>query len=42
VALFTGIVSVGLALAGMERWSVIVATLIGATVGVGVDQWTKA
>ncbi|MBN1583654.1 MAG: AzlC family ABC transporter permease [Anaerolineae bacterium] len=41
VALFTGGVSVGLVLAGMDRWSVIVATLIGATVGVGVEHWIK-
>ena len=41
VALFTGGLSVGLALAGMDRWSVIIATVIGATGGVGVERWTK-
>lgn len=39
VALFSGGLSVGLTLAGVDRWSVIVATLIGATVGVGVERW---
>jgi 4-azaleucine resistance transporter AzlC len=41
VALLSGIAAVGLLLAGMERWSVIAATLVGATIGVGVERWTK-
>jgi 4-azaleucine resistance transporter AzlC len=41
LAFFAGLLSVALVLAGLDRWSVIVATLVGATVGVGVEQWTK-
>ena len=41
VALLTGVVTVILLLAGMERWNVIVATLIGASVGVIFEQWNK-
>jgi 4-azaleucine resistance transporter AzlC len=41
VAVLTGTASVILLLAGVNRWHVIVATLIGATLGVIVEQWTK-
>jgi 4-azaleucine resistance transporter AzlC len=41
VAVLTGALSVGLALASLEQWSVIVATLIGATIGVMIEQWIK-
>ena len=41
VAVLTGIMAVGLLLAGMERWGVIAATLVGATIGVGVERWIK-
>lgn len=41
VAFLTGAFAVVLFLAGMERWNVIVATLIGASVGVIFEQWNK-
>ena len=41
VALLAGVVSVGLLLAGLDRWNVIVATVIVATVGVVLEQWNK-
>jgi 4-azaleucine resistance transporter AzlC len=41
VALLTGLLAVGLRLAGVGQWNVILATLIGATLGVGLEQWTK-
>lgn len=41
VALSTGVIAVGLLLVGVERWNVIVATLIGATMGVLFEEWTK-
>jgi hypothetical protein len=30
-----------LVLIGMDQWNVIVATLVGATIGVGFEKWTK-
>lgn len=39
VAGFTGMVSIVLIQAGADQWSVIIATLIGATVGAGVESW---
>jgi 4-azaleucine resistance transporter AzlC len=41
VAITTGIVAVTLLLAGLSQWHVIVATIIGATLGVFLEQWTK-
>jgi 4-azaleucine resistance transporter AzlC len=41
VAVLTGMLSVGLVLAGLEQWSAVVATLIGATIGVMIEQWIK-
>jgi 4-azaleucine resistance transporter AzlC len=41
VALLSGALSVGLLMAGLEQWNVIVATVIIATVGVMVDRWNK-
>ncbi len=41
VALAAGLLSVGLALGGLERVHVIVATLCAASLGVGVEQWIK-
>jgi 4-azaleucine resistance transporter AzlC len=41
VAAFAGALSVGLVLAGIDRWHVMVATVIGATVGLGVERWIK-
>jgi len=39
VAVLTGALAVGLLLAGMARWHVVVATLAGATLGLGLEQW---
>jgi 4-azaleucine resistance transporter AzlC len=41
VAVLSGLLAVGLVLAGVDQWNVIIATLVGATVGVGVDRWIK-
>ena len=41
VAGVTGIVAVALLLAGVDQWFVIVATLIGATLGVILEPWIK-
>lgn len=41
VAVLSGFFSVGLMLLGFEQWHVIIATVIGATIGVGMEQWTK-
>ncbi len=41
VAGFTGLVSIALIQAGADQWSVIIATVIGATFGVGVESWMK-
>ncbi len=41
VALLTGGFTVGLLLLGITQWYVILATLVGATIGVGLEQWTK-
>jgi 4-azaleucine resistance transporter AzlC len=41
VACLTGMLAVGLLLVGVDQWNVILATLIGATVGVGIEKWTK-
>ncbi len=39
LAIITGSLSVLLLLAGMDRWNIIIATLIGATLGVLFEQW---
>ena len=41
VAVLTGMLAVGLLLAGINQWNVILATLVGATLGVGIETWTK-
>lgn len=41
VAGFTGIASIILVQAGADQWSVIIATILGATFGLGVETWTK-
>jgi 4-azaleucine resistance transporter AzlC len=41
VALLTGMIAVGLLLVGVTQWHVIVATVIGATIGVMLERWTK-
>ena len=42
VAITTGLIATGLLLAGFDQWYVIIATLIGATFGVMVEEWTNA
>ena len=41
VAGFTGLTAIVLIQAGADQWSVIIATVIGATFGAGVETWTK-
>ena len=41
VALVAGVLCVGLVLMGVEQWSVILATLIGASLGVGLEATLK-
>ena len=41
VAIAAGIMAVSLLLVGLDQWYVIIATLIGATFGMLVEQWTK-
>ncbi|ADU63653.1 AzlC family protein [Pseudodesulfovibrio aespoeensis Aspo-2] len=41
VAGFTGLASIALVQAGADRFSVIIATIIGATFGAGVESWMK-
>ena len=41
VAVLTGLAAVGLTLLGLGQWAVILATLVGATLGVIGERWTK-
>lgn len=41
VALLAGGLSTTLLLSGMDRWNVILATIIAATLGLGLDTWIK-
>ena len=41
VALASGALAVGLALLGLDQWSVILATVLGATLGMLWEQWTQ-
>jgi 4-azaleucine resistance transporter AzlC len=41
VALVAGGLSVGLALVGVDRFNVILATIIAATIGLGVERWIR-
>ena len=41
VAIATGILAVALLLAGLNQWFVIVATIVGASLGVVLEQWIK-
>ena len=41
VAVAAGLLCVGLVLMGLDRWSVIIATVIGATLGVGIEVYMK-
>ncbi len=42
VALITGAIAVALTVLGMDQWAVILATLAGATLGMGWERWNKA
>ena len=41
VAIASGVIAVVLLLVGLDHWYVIAATVIGATLGVMVKEWTK-
>lgn len=41
VAGFSGLVAVVLLQAGFEQWSVVAATVLGATLGAGVELWNR-
>lgn len=41
VAGFTGMAAIVLIQSGADQWSVILATLLGATFGAGVESWMK-
>jgi 4-azaleucine resistance transporter AzlC len=41
VALTSGVLSVVLLRGGWSNWNVILATFLGATLGAGVEQWTR-
>lgn len=38
---FTGLVAIVLVQSGLDQWSVIMATVIGATFGAGVETWIR-
>ena len=41
VAIAGGLLSVALALAGADRWNVVIATILAATIGLGIWRWTR-
>jgi 4-azaleucine resistance transporter AzlC len=41
VAVMSGALSVGLLLAGLDQWSVMIATVLGAAIGVALEKWIK-
>jgi 4-azaleucine resistance transporter AzlC len=41
VAVFSGLLALGLHLAGFGQWSVIITTVAGASMGVGFERWTR-
>ncbi|WP_462323861.1 AzlC family ABC transporter permease [Desulfoplanes sp.] len=41
VALVAGILSVGFAMGGLDRSNVILATVVAATLGLGVERWIR-
>jgi 4-azaleucine resistance transporter AzlC len=41
VAVLGGLLALALVLAGVNQWNVIIATLVSATAGVGLEQWIK-
>jgi 4-azaleucine resistance transporter AzlC len=41
VAILAGLLALSLLQAGVEQWNVIMATVIGATLGLGIERWIK-
>lgn len=41
VAVVAGLLSVSLLLSGVNQWNVLLAALVAATLGVGLEQWIK-
>jgi 4-azaleucine resistance transporter AzlC len=41
VAIAGGVISLVLSMAGVSQWNVIIATLVAATLGVLLEQWTQ-
>lgn len=41
-AVTAALVSVGLALAGVDQWNVVIATVFAATVGMGIGRWIRS
>jgi 4-azaleucine resistance transporter AzlC len=42
VAVFSGLLSTALRLAGLDQWNVLAAAFLGATAGVLIETWTNA
>jgi predicted branched-subunit amino acid permease len=40
-AIVSGGIATGLYLLGLHQFHIIIATVIGATIGLGVEQWIK-
>jgi 4-azaleucine resistance transporter AzlC len=41
IAILTGVLAIVCLQLGMNQWSTLIATVVGATVGVGIEQWIK-
>ena len=41
VAILSGLLAVGLVLLGAGQWTAIIATIVGATIGMAVEQWIR-
>jgi 4-azaleucine resistance transporter AzlC len=41
VAICTGLLALGLLQMGMDQWHILAATVTGATLGLGIEQWIK-
>ena len=41
VAILSGLLAVGLVLLGAGQWTAIIATIVGATIGMAIEQWIK-
>jgi chromate transport protein ChrA len=41
VAIFAGFLSLGFKFAGLDQWHVILATVVGATIGVVIERWNS-